>query len=65
MSETATAATNKRRQLLKELQVFTDKTLLAGISSQELQEMLAECIQNSSVLSNKTGDDEYDYSDQS
>lgn len=65
VSETATAATNKRRQLLKELQVFTNKALLAGISSQELQEMLAECIQNSSVLSNKTGDDEYDYSDQS
>lgn len=63
-SETATAAANKRRQLRRELQAFTDKALLAGISAQELQGMLAECIQSSSVSTNKTGDEKYDNSDQ-
>ncbi|MDE6916453.1 MAG: GntR family transcriptional regulator [Lachnospiraceae bacterium] len=57
VSETAAAAANKRSQLLRELQVFTDKSLLAGISTQELQEMLALCIQQSSVLTNRMGDD--------
>lgn len=64
VSETATAAANKRRQLRRELQAFTDKALLAGISAQELQGMLAECIQGSSVSTNKTGDEKYDNSDQ-
>ncbi len=64
VSETATAAANKRRQLRRELQAFTDKALLAGISAQELQGMLAECIQSSSVSTNKTGDEKYDNSDQ-
>ena len=64
VSETATAAANKRRQLRRELQAFTDKALLAGISSQELQGMLAECIQSSSVSTNKMGDEKYDNSDQ-
>lgn len=63
VSETATAAANKRRQLRRELQAFTDKALLAGISAQELQGMLAECIQGSSVSTNKTGDEKYDNSD--
>ena len=64
VSETATAAANKRRQLRRELQAFTDKALLAGISAQELQGMLAECIQSSSVSTNKTGYEKYDNSDQ-
>ena len=64
VSETATAAANKRRQLRRELQAFTDKALLAGISAQELQGMLAECIQSSSVSTNKMGDEKYDNSDQ-
>lgn len=64
VSETATAAANKRRQLRRELQAFTDKALLAGISAQELQWMLAECIQSSSVSTNKMGDEKYDNSDQ-
>ncbi|MDE7479143.1 MAG: GntR family transcriptional regulator [Lachnospiraceae bacterium] len=57
VSETATAAANKRQQIQKELQVNVDKALLAGITAQELQEILAVCIQNSSVLTNKMGDD--------
>lgn len=55
VSETAAAAANKRLQLQKELQAFTDKALLAGVSETELREMLAVCIQNSSVLTNRTG----------
>ncbi|MDE6220410.1 MAG: GntR family transcriptional regulator [Lachnospiraceae bacterium] len=57
VSETATAASNKRRQLRKELQGFVDKALLAGVLAQELQEMFISCVQNSSVLTNKTGDE--------
>lgn len=49
VSETATAAANKRKQLQKELQVFVDKALLAGILAPELQEMLTACIQDSRV----------------
>lgn len=49
VSETATAAANKRKQLQKELQVFVDKALLAGVSVPELQEMLASCVQDSKV----------------
>ena len=64
VSETATAAANKRRQLRRELQAFTGKALLAGISAQELQGMLAECIQSSSVSTNKMGDEKYDNNDQ-
>ena len=64
VSETATAASNKRQQLRKELQTFVDKSLLAGVSAQELQEMLTTCVQSSSVSTNKMGDEQYDNSDQ-
>ena len=50
VSETATAAANKRKQLQQELQLFVDKALLAGVSMPELQEMLTACIQDSRVL---------------
>ena len=60
MSETATVAANKRRQLQRELQAFADKALLAGISAQELYEMLGICVQNSSVMVNRMGEEEYD-----
>lgn len=56
VSETAAAAANKRRQLQKELQAFVDKAGLLGVSQEELQEMLATCIHNSSVTGNKTGE---------
>ncbi len=64
VSETAAAAASKRRQLQKELQAFADKALLAGVSALELQDMLTECIQNSSVSTNRMGEDQYDNSDQ-
>ncbi len=64
VSETATAAENKRRQLQEELQVFTDKALLAGVSSQELQTMLDECVLKSSVLTDRTKEGDYDKSGQ-
>lgn len=57
VSETAAAASHKRQQLRKELQEFVDKALLAGVLAQELQEMLTACVENSSVLTNKTGDE--------
>lgn len=57
VSETAAAASHKRQQLRKELQGFVDKALLAGVLTQELQEMLTACVENSSVLTNKTGDE--------
>ena len=62
VSETATVAANKRRQLQRELQAFADKALLAGISAQELYEMLGICVQNSSVMVNRMGEEEYDLS---
>ncbi|MDE7415213.1 MAG: GntR family transcriptional regulator [Lachnospiraceae bacterium] len=64
VSETAAAASNKRQQLRRELQTFVDKALLAGVSAQELREMLTACVQDSSVLTNKMGDGEYDNSGQ-
>lgn len=57
VSETATAAANKRQQIQKEMQGNVDKALLSGITAQELQEMLAVCIQNSSVSINRTGEE--------
>jgi len=54
VSETATAAANKRQQILKEMQENVDKALLFGVTAQELQEMLAVCIQKSSVFTNRT-----------
>ena len=50
VSETTTAADNKRQELRKEMQAGVDKALLAGISAGELREMLEGCIRNSSVV---------------
>ena len=50
VSETATAAANKRKQLQHELPLFVGEALLAGGSMPELQEMLTACIQDSRVL---------------
>lgn len=54
VSETAAAADNKRQELRKEMQTDVNKALLAGISAEELREMLDDCIRNSSVIV-KTG----------
>lgn len=62
VSETATAAANKRQQIQKEMQTLVNKALLAGISAQELQEMLTVSIQNSNVVMSKMGEDSDDNS---
>lgn len=53
VSDTATAAANKRMEIQREMQGTVDKALLSGISAEELPEILTACIQNSSVLINR------------
>ena len=58
VSDVVAAAANKRQQIHREMQMFVDKSLLSGVTAQELQEMLTACIQNSSVSINRMGDDQ-------
>jgi GntR family transcriptional regulator len=44
VSEAAAAADNKRKELLNELQAFTEKAFMAGLSPDTLREMLEQCI---------------------
>lgn len=64
VSETAAAADNKRREIRNNMQEGVDKALLAGISAEELREMLEGCIQDSRVVvgTEKMKEDEHDNS---
>ena len=53
VSDTAAAAANKRQEIQREMQGTVDKALLAGVSAEELPEILTACIQSSSVLTKK------------
>lgn len=53
VSEAAAAADNKRREIHKEIQADVDKALLAGISAEELREMLEDCIKSTSAAVKK------------
>ena len=52
VSETGAAADNKRQEILNEMQLNVDKALLAGITADELREMLEKCIENNNVSMN-------------
>lgn len=46
VSEASNAASNKRREIQKEMQECIDKAVNAGISAKEVHAMLEECMKN-------------------
>lgn len=46
VSDTQTAADNKRKELMQEIWTVVDKALSSGITANELHDMLAQCIEH-------------------
>ena len=46
VSDTQTAADNKRKELMQEIWTVVDKALSSGITANELHDMLTQCIED-------------------